>query len=147
MTCRPTGCAVARLPFVLPAYTSLNYTLTSYKLAIPTQLQLLLAVIALSLGKLFRFLDALDTGYLSSAIDPPSGNATTRKTSISDSSKGLVPSDYGHTRCHAAALPLESLSDRRPAPQGNKSDFQIGVSTEVMILHEPYERFTPSNEA
>ena len=149
MTSRPAVCAITRLTFVAHAYTSADYTLTSYRLAIPTQLQVHLAIVALSIGKVFRFLNALDTGYLSSAIDAPGRNGTTfgrsqnthgRKTSLSDSSKGLVPGDYGQSRAYAEALPMEKSN------HWQSSGRQIDVRTDVEITHEPFGRLTPNLE-
>lgn len=85
----------------------------------PTQIQLHLSVVSLSLGRIFRFLAALDVGYLASSIEPTTGKGSknrsqagkygygygkaskatfqssrhSQKRSISDhdSSKGLVP--------------------------------------------------------
>ena len=144
-------CAVARLPFVYNTYTSDNYTLEAYKLAIPTQLQLHLAVVALSMGKVFRFLNTMNAGYLTSAIDAPSRNATAYlnskasrkmgnvpKSSISESSRNLVPSMYGSSKTVVDHLPMEkSLPWKRQTLQGEESlDRQIHVTREVVITYQ-----------
>ena len=133
----PVACAIARLPFVHAAYNSSDYTIALYKLGIPTQLQLHLSVAALSLGKIFQFLNLLDVGYLSSAIEPMHGKGTVNqshagthryvsklsnhsshhhasKPSISDhdSSKHLVPVGYGQTNTEVeGSIPLQKIDD------------------------------------
>jgi len=100
----------------------------------PTQVQLHLSVMTLSLGKIFRFLNSLDVGYLSSSIGPQPGkgsaaksnaaryaygskdsaNHHTKKESISDhdSSKGLVPSGYGYSVTEVeGSIPLEKMQN------------------------------------
>lgn len=130
-------CAISRLPFITAAYTSSNYTIALYKLGVPTQIQLHLSVMALSLGKIFRFLNSLDVGYLSSSIEPTHGKGSvththaskygsrsnksphstrlhTKKESMSDQSSGkfLVPYDYGRTITEVeGAIPIERTSD------------------------------------
>ena len=135
---RPVACAVARLPFIHAAYNSSNYTIALYKLGMPTQIQLHLSIVSLSLGRIFRFLAALDVGYLASSIEPTTGKGSknrsqagrygygygkpskgtfqssrhSQKRSISDqdSSKGLVP-DREWSRLDAE-IPLEQQSSR-----------------------------------
>ena len=154
---RPIICAIARLPFVHGTYTSPDYTLVSYKFAIPTQLQLHLAVVALSMGKIFRFLNTMNAGYLTSAIDAPTRNGTAyanryinsktsqnasqvqsqKKSSISESSKDLVPKNYGTSKTVVEHLPMEqSQGWKRPEGEAG-SDKQIQVTREVHISYEP----------
>jgi len=116
----------------------------------PTQLQLHLAVVTLSLGKIFRFLNALDVGYLSSAIEPPSRKGTQKTYGISslrskttqakvpsrsDSSKHLVPSDYGRTTTRVEAVPLEEVLGHVDLKSGD-GQLHIHVRRDVEIHHE-----------
>lgn len=103
----------------------------------PTQIQLHLSVMALSLGKIFRFLNSLDVGYLSSSIEPTHGKGSvtrsyaskygssskrsphhthihTKKESLGDqgSCTYLVPHDYGRTITEIeGAIPKDRTSD------------------------------------
>ena len=137
----------------------------AYRLAIPTQLQLHLAVVALSMGRIFHFLNTMNAGYLTSAIDAPSRNTTANgysygknyvvskvsqksssnhnhshahKTSISESSKNLVPSNYGSTKTVVEALPMEDGGEwkrQTQAKEGN-DDEHIQVSREYSVTYE-----------
>ena len=149
---RPGACAVARLPFIHAAYTSSNYTIALYKLGMPTQLQLHLSVVALALGKVFHFLNFLNVGYLSSSIEPTHGKGTqnksraaqygfnskvsnhsgnhrtrgTKNQSISDhdSSKDLVPSNYGQVSAEiegAGAVPMGRMYNGNGSPAGQQT--------------------------
>lgn len=144
-------CAVARLPLVHQAYASHNYTITSYRLAIPTQLQLHLAVVALSMGRIFHFLNTMNAGYLTSAINAPSRNATANryivsktvqtsshdhKTSTSESSKNLVPNNYGSSKTVVETVPMEDSSDWKRQTQGREEDEQIQVTREYAVTYE-----------
>ncbi|KAK5084758.1 hypothetical protein LTR05_005836 [Lithohypha guttulata] len=99
----PVACAIARLPFIHAAYTSENYTIALYRLSMPTQIQLHLSVVSLSLGRIFRFLAALDVGYLASSIEP-----TTAKGSRSRSQTAR----YG-TYGKASKNQISQLSQKR----------------------------------
>lgn len=152
---RPVICAIARLPFVHGAYTSPDYTIEAYKLAIPTQLQLHLAVVALSMGKIFRFLNTMNAGYLTSAIDAPSRSTTAyankylnsktsqqdshvkKNPSISESSKDLVPRTYGSSKAIVEHLPMEPSSAWKRSEEEAGSDNEIRVTREVHITYEP----------
>ncbi len=150
-------CAIARIPFIHRTYTSPDYTLEAYKLAIPTQLQLHLAVVALSMGKIFRFLNTMNAGYLTSAIDAPTRDGTAyanrylnsktshqpshtqsqKKSSISESSKDLVPKNYGSSKTIVEHLPLEQSQGWKRRGGDAGSDKQIQVTREVHITYEP----------
>ena len=168
---RPAVCAIARLPFIHAAYSSSNYTIGLYKLGMPTQLQLHLSVVALSLGKIFRFLSFLDVGYLSSAIEPTHGKGTAnrsragkygynskishnhsannhaKKPSISDhdSSKNLVPDDYGQATVDAVPMGRMNggVQPERQYRPGHASEQNRGsgsgrqpTSNEIMVTQE-----------
>jgi hypothetical protein len=147
---RPIICAVSRLPLIHQAYTSRDYTIGSYRLAIPTQLQLHLAVVALSMGRIFHFLNTMNAGYLTSAINAPSRNATANryvvskaaqtsshdKTSISESSKNLVPNNYGSSKTVVETVPMEDGSDWKRHTQGKEEDEQIQVTREYAVTYE-----------
>ena len=155
-SCRPVVCAVARLPFIHGAYTSRDYTIESYKLAVPTQLQLHLAVVALSMGRIFHFLNTFNAGYLTSAIDAPSRNVTAArygdryniskvshksnhdpKGSISESSKNLVPSHYGSTKTVVETVAMEDGSDWKQVQRVEPTpEEQIHVSREYSVTYE-----------
>ena len=138
----------------------------------PTQLQLHLSVVALSLGKIFRFLTFLDVGYLSSAIEPTYGKGTMnrsragkygynskvsnhsahnhikkKKKSISDhdSSKNLVPGDYGKTIIEAdGGIPMGRMNggphgrthNRGTVPGRQPNGNEIMVTTQYEIRSE-----------
>ena len=153
---RPIVCAVVRLPFIHGAYTSRDYTIESYKLAVPTQLQLHLAVVALSMGRIFHFLNTFNAGYLTSAIDAPSRNTTgvrygdrynvskvsnksshDPKGSISESSKNLVPSHYGSTKTAVESMAMEDGSDWKQVQRVEAGpEEQIHVSREYTVTYE-----------
>lgn len=146
----PVCCAIARLIFVPSAYTSPNYTIELYKLGVATQIQLHLSVMALSMGKIFRFLNSLDVGYLSSSIEPTQGKGFTKssraahygyskssKTSNSDhrrtrddptkgsvsehgSSRGLVPDTYGHTITEVEGAVIPLMGTNEDTPTGQQ---------------------------
>ena len=152
-------CAIARIPFIHGAYTSPDYTLEGYKLAIPTQLQLHLAVVALSMGKIFRFLNTMNAGYLTSAIDAPTRTGTAyankylnskashqpshtqsqKKSSISESSKDLVPKNYGSSKTIVEHLPMEQSPGWKRAEGEDGSNKEIQITREVHISYEPHK--------
>ena len=128
-----------------------DYTITSYRLAIPTQLQLHLAVVALSMGRIFHFLNTMNSGYLTSAINAPSRNATANRyaspkaahssshdhqTSISESSKNLVPIDYGSSKAVVEIVPMEESSDWKRQTQSREDEEQIHVTREYAVTYE-----------
>jgi UDP-glucose 4-epimerase len=110
-----------------------------------------LAVVALSMGRIFHFLNTMNAGYLTSAIDAPSRNATANryvvsktaqtssrehKTSVSESSKNLVPSNYGTSKTIVETVPMEESTDWKRQTQGRDEDEQIQVTREYAVTYE-----------
>lgn len=93
----------------------------------------------------------MNAGYLTSAIDAPSRNATAnrytlsktaqtsshdRKTSISESSKNLVPNNYGSSKTVIETVPMEEGSDWKRQTQKKEDDEQIQVTREYVVTYE-----------
>ena len=101
----------------------------------------------------------MNAGYLTSAIDAPSRNATgnaysygknyivskasqkssnDHKNSISESSKNLVPSNYGSTKTVVEAVPMEDTAEwkRRTQAREGSDDEHIQVSREYTVTYE-----------
>jgi len=112
------------------------------------------------MGRIFHFLNTMNAGYLTSAIGAPSRNTSAngygygknfttstasnksnrdRETSISESSKNLVPGNYGRTKTVVEVVPMEDSSDwKRQAQSGEGSeDEQIQVRREYTVSYEP----------
>ena len=102
----------------------------------------------------------MNAGYLTSAIDAPSRDTTAangygygnkyvnskvsqksshdHKTSISESSKNLVPSQYGSTKTVVQAVPMEDGSEWKRQAQGREGseDEHIQVTREYAVTYE-----------
>jgi UDP-glucose 4-epimerase len=93
----------------------------------------------------------MNAGYLTSAINAPSRNATANryvvsqaaqtsghdhKTSISESSKNLVSSNYGSSKTVVETVPMEDSSDWKRHTQGREEDEQIQVTREYAVTYE-----------
>ena len=103
------------------------------------------------MGRIFHFLNTLNSGYLTSAINAPSRNATANryaspkvtnnsshdhKTSISESSKNLVPINYGTSKTVVETVPMEESSDWKRQTQGREDEEQIQVTREYAVTYE-----------
>ena len=159
-------CAIVRLPFIHAAYNSSNFTMALYKLGMPTQLQLHISIVALALGKLLRFLNFLDVGYLSSAIEPTHGKGTIHKTGKSkygynskkgndtansrhvkskssiddhDSSKDLVPKSYGRTVTEVGRVSPIPMQGMRSESDAKPHDMRHGASQDEIRVTTQYE--------
>jgi hypothetical protein len=103
------------------------------------------------MGRIFHFLNTMNSGYLTSAIDAPSRNATAaryaiskaaltssrdHKTSISESSKNLVPSNYGSSKTVVESLPMEESSEWKRQTQNGDEDEHIQVTREYAVTYE-----------
>lgn len=169
---RPAACAIARLPFIPPAYTSSNYTIALYKLGMPTQLQLHLSVVSLALGKIFHFLTSLDVGYLSSAIEPTHGKGGTvsrsragkygfgskvsnnsglhqqrskaKSFSDQDSSKNLVPSNYGVVTAEVEGVPMGKVNGNVSQQASRNSESGRRPAGNEIVVTRQYEIRTES---
>ena len=106
------------------------------------------------MGRIFHFLNAMDAGYLTSAIDAPSRDATANRyltskashqtnqapkpNSISESSKNLVPSNYGSTKTVVEHVPMENSSAWKRHEVGREGgvDEQIQVTRELSVTYD-----------
>ena len=95
----------------------------------------------------------MNAGYLTSAINAPSRNATAhryvvskvnntssqdREGSVSESSKNLVPSNYGSSKAVVETVPMDESSEWRRQTQGrdgNEGD-HIHVTREYVVSYE-----------
>jgi hypothetical protein len=103
------------------------------------------------MGRVFHFLNTMNSGYLTSAINAPSRNATANRyaspkaahssnhdhgTSISESSKNLVPIDYGRSKAAVEIVPMEESSDWKRQMQSREDEEQIHVTREYAVTYE-----------
>lgn len=145
--------AIARLAFLPLAYQSADYTFDSLDLVMATQFQLYAAVLVWCVSSLLKFLDGLNVGYFSSAINKPKkGQDVTKSSNRSVSNAYGNPSQTGHSRRAISngsgeerlithdgyaggvieAVPMDDMkrSTEIIAPQHIRRDFTVSVAYE-----------------
>jgi UDP-glucose 4-epimerase len=93
----------------------------------------------------------MNAGYLTSAIDAPSRNVTAnryilsktaqtsshdRRNSVSESSKNLVPSNYGSSKTVVETVPMEESTDWKRHTQRRNDDEHIQVTRQYAVTYE-----------